>query len=403
MAEQAIYFYTGRFGHPFFQEQLRSVPDGYVYRTAADTSPTGSSTPRRITLQGSRMRRVRAGLERVAIRGLAWSGYVRRTALRPPPGCSLIHSAQQLLRGPGPPYVVDFECIEVFCLYQRAALERSRARRRLLDAVSDERCRFLLPWSEASRRGLEAALGPTAAARLARKTVTVLPAIAPRTDRPARRGAGPLRVLFVGTAFEAKGGVDAIRAIARVRATHDVTLDVISDVPERWRAEIERNAGVTVHAWPAPGSRVAELFGQAQLLIFPSHMDTLGFVILEAMANGMPVLATRHFATPELVEDGVSGVLVEAENPLYGADGLSRFGHMLPAPRAFRNALASPSEDYLGELAGALARLAEDAGLHERLAAGAMARVLDGPLSVGRRRETLGRVYREALEGPACP
>jgi glycosyltransferase involved in cell wall biosynthesis len=403
MAEQAVYFYTGRFGHPLLQEQLRSAPDGYVYRTAADMSPTRANATRPVALHGSRMRRVRSGLERVAIRGLAWSGHVRRRSLGPPPGCSLIHSAQQLFRGPGLPYVVDFECIEVFCLYQRAALERPRARRRLLDAISDERCRFLLPWSEASRRGLEAALGPTAAARLARKTVTVLPAIAPRSDRPARRGPGPLRVLFVGTAFEAKGGVDAIRAIARVRATHDVTLDVVSDVPERWRAEIERNAWLTLHAFPTPRSRVAELCGQAHLLILPSHTDTLGFVILEAMANGMPVLATRNFAIPELVEDGVSGVLVEAENTLYGADGLCRFRHTLPEPRAYRSALASPSEDYLGELAGALARLAEDRGLHERLAAGAMARVLDGPLSVGRRREALGRVYREALEGPASP
>ncbi len=132
-------------------------------------------------------------------------------------------------------------------------------------------------------------------------------------------------MLFVGTAFEAKGGVETVRAIARVRATHDVTLDLVSDVPARWRDEIERGGGITVHGWPAPAAKVEALFARSQVLVFPSHMDTLGFVMLEAMAHGVPAVATRHFAVPELVEDGVSGIVVEGENLLYGDDGLCRF------------------------------------------------------------------------------
>jgi glycosyltransferase involved in cell wall biosynthesis len=397
---ETVYFHVGRFGHPFFQEQLNSAPEGFEYRTAESRfGHRAADAPRRIALQDARLRRVRGGLERVAIRGLSWSGYVRRGRLEPAPDCSLIHSAQQLLRGSPLPYVVDFECVEVFCLYQRASLSRPWARRRLVDALSDESCRFLLPWSQAAQRGLEAALGTPATARLLPKTMTVLPAIRPRATRPAERGSGPLRVLFVGTAFEAKGGVEAIRAIRRVRASHDVVLDLVSDVPARWQAELEQAAGITAHPWPAPPARVEDLFQQAHLLIFPSHMDTLGFVMLEAMAHGLPVLATRHFAVPELVEDGASGVLVAAENPLYGEDGLCRFDHTLPPPRSFRRALASPSEAYVDRLAGALARVAEDRGLHERLAAGALARVIDGPLSMARRRDVLERVYRRALTG----
>ncbi len=399
MGAENVYFHVGRFGHPFFAEQLHCAPEGFAYRTAKSSSGGGGGATRLIALQGAPLLRVRGAVERIAIRGLSWSGYVRRTRLQPPTGCSLIHSAQQLLHGPALPYVVDFECVEVFCLYQRISLSRPWARRSLLDTLADENCRCLLPWSDASRHGLEAALGSRAADRLAPKTVTVLPAIRPRVTRPTQRDSGPLRVLFVGTAFEAKGGVEAIRAIRRVRATHDVVLDLISDVPVRWRREIEDTAGITAHLWPAPAARVEDLFQRAHLLLFPSHMDTLGFVMLEAMAHGVPVLATRHFAVAEMVEDGVSGVLVDAENPLYGEDGLCRFAHTLPPPRYFRRALASPSEAYVGRLAGALARLAEERELHERLAAGALARVNDGPLSMARRRDALGRVYRQALAG----
>src|SRR6202035_5791418 len=154
-------------------------------------------------------------------------------------------------------------------------------------------------------------------------------------------------------------GVEAVRAMRRVRSSHDVVLDLVSDVPPRWRREIEGATGITVHPWPAPATQVKRLFEEAHLLLFPSHMDTLGFVMLEAMAHGVPVLATRHFAVPELVEDEVSGIVVAGENLLYGDDGLCRFAHTVPPPRAFRRALASPSEAYVSRLAGALAQLAE--------------------------------------------
>jgi glycosyltransferase involved in cell wall biosynthesis len=398
MGSKNVFFHVGRFGHPFFEEQLGAAPDGFAYRRDRPALDEDDGiAPRRIALQSARLRKARGCLERLTIRGLSRSGYVRRIRLEPPPDCALIHSGQQLLRAPALPYVVDFECVEAFCLYQRIALSRPWARRRLLDALTDSSCRFLLPWSRAAQRGLDTALGAVAGDHLRPKTVPVLPAIRPRATHPAQRSAGPLRVLFVGTAFEAKGGVEAIRAIGRVRASHEVRLDVISDVPARWRPEIEAAPGITVHSWPAPSRRVRSLFEEADLLLFPSHMDTLGFVMLEAMAHGIPVLATRHFAVPELVEDGVSGILVAGENLLYGDDGLCRFDQTLPPPRSFRRALTRPSEAYVSLVAGALARLAEEAGLHERLAAGALARVVNGPLSVARRREALEGVYRQAL------
>lgn len=397
MGSASVYFHVGRYGHPFFDEQMHSAPEGFLYGGSPELEAGGTRAPRRIALQGARLRKLRAGMERVAIRGLSWSGHVRRSRVEPPAGCVLIHSAQQLLREAALPYVVDFECVEAFSLYQRAALARPWARRKLFAALSDECCRWLLPWSEASRRGLEAALGASCAAALAPKTTTVLPAIRPRAAQPVARGSGALRVLFVGTAFEAKGGVEAVRAVVRARATHDVTLDLVSDVPPAWRREVEASDGVRVHAWPAPAERVASLFAGSHLLLFPSHMDTLGFVILEAMSQGMPVLSTRHFAVPELVHDDVSGLLVEGENLLYGEDGLCRFSHTLPPPSAFRQSLASPSEAYVERLAGALARVAEEGDLHKRLAVGAYASVTEGHLSVGRRREVLGRIYRDAL------
>jgi glycosyltransferase involved in cell wall biosynthesis len=399
MSGQIVHFHVGRSTHALFREQLQAVPDGFVYRSPHPGMDGGGAATRDIAVHGRRLEWLRERAERSAIHSLSYAGFVRRSRVRPLPGAGLVHSAQFLLRDSELPYVLDFECVEAFTLYQRVALHRPWARARLRRALTEPHMRFLLPWSEAARRGLESAFGPRFAAQLAERTATVLPAIRPIAEQPREREPGPLRVLFVGTAFLAKGGVEAVRAVQRVRATHDVSLDMVSNVPAPWREELGRSPGVTLHSWPAGGEVVRGLFRRSHVLLFPSHMDTLGFVMLEAMAHGMPVLAARHFAAPEIVEHDVSGLLCAGENPLYREDGLCRFERTLPPPRSFHRALAAPSDAYVDRLAGGLARLAEDHGLHARLAIGAFERVCDGPLSVDRRREALERVYRRALTG----
>jgi glycosyltransferase involved in cell wall biosynthesis len=61
-------------------------------------------------------------------------------------------------------------------------------------------------------------------------------------------------------------------------------------------------------------SDVAEAMQQADALIFPSRSEGFGLVAAEAMACGLPVIATRGSSLPEVVEDGVSGILCNKDN-----------------------------------------------------------------------------------------
>jgi len=396
MNERVVHLHMGRSVHPLYREQLHSIPPGFAYRASHPDLRDPTTPTRLIVSRRSRMPRVREHAERAALRALSRAGYLRRDRVRPEPGAALIHSAELLVKDAPLPYVVDFEHVEVFVLYQRIALSRPWARQRLRAALEDPRCRFVLPWTDFARRGLMAAIGPEASARINARAITVLPAIRPVTSRPRERAPGPLRLLFIGTAFLEKGGVEAVRAVRRLRATHDVRLELISYVPPEWSRELEGDEAITVHA---PGGRdlVERLYAGADALLFPSHMDTYGYVVLEAMAHGVPVVAPGHQALPELVEHEVSGLLFGSENPLYGADGLGRFPHTLPPPRAYRRALAAPGERYVEGITRTLARLADEAGLHERLAGGALARVTEGPLSMQRRREHLAAIYAASL------
>jgi glycosyltransferase involved in cell wall biosynthesis len=350
---------------------------------------------KKIVAQRSRLGPARERAEMVALRAAGAVGYVHHIRGRAAPGVSLIHAAERLLWRSPVPYVVDLEHVELFVLYQRAALDRPWTRKALESALLDEKLRFLLPWSDAARRSVLAVVSPGVAARLEPKLRTVLPAVRLAADRPRRRAAGPLRVLFIGTKFYEKGAVEAIRALRQVRRTHDVELDMVSYVPPEWQAALEREDGLRLHA-PGGQDLVRRLYADADALLFPSHMDTYGVVVGEAMAHGVPVLAPRHLALTETVDDEVSGLLFAPENMLYGADTRSVFPYNVPPPRRYLEALRHPGAAYVDGIAAALARLEEESGLHERLAAGAFESVRSGPLSMGRRTELLREIYDAA-------
>mgnify|MGYP001801413861 FL=1 len=64
---------------------------------------------------------------------------------------------------------------------------------------------------------------------------------------------------------------------------------------------------------------MASAFASADAFVFPSRTETLGLVLLEAMAAGCPVVAARSGGIPDIVTDGVNGYLFEPKSDDAGA------------------------------------------------------------------------------------
>jgi glycosyltransferase involved in cell wall biosynthesis len=166
----------------------------------------------------------------------------------------------------------------------------------------------------------------------------------PLPDLPAPGGR---RLLFVGR-LVAKKGVDVLlEAFARLQGSHpDLGLDIAGDGPLRMALEAtarDRRLAVQFLGWQSE-AEVAAAMARSLALVVPSKTAPSGdqegvpTVIIEAMLRGLPVVGSHHSGIPEAIADGESGLLV--------------------------------AEDDAPALAGALARLADDTILWQRLQAG---------------------------------
>jgi D-inositol-3-phosphate glycosyltransferase len=78
-----------------------------------------------------------------------------------------------------------------------------------------------------------------------------------------------------------------------------------------------------------PPRRLADLYALAEVCVVPSHTESFGLVALEAQASGTPVVATAVGGLVDVVEDGVTGFLIEGRDPSAFA---GRIGELLESP-----------------------------------------------------------------------
>jgi len=182
--------------------------------------------------------------------------------------------------------------------------------------------------------------------------------------------AGPARILVVAAFDPVKGIGDLVEAAGLLAATRsDFRIDVVGDGPlrgtlERRAEQLGLGSRLVFHG-ARPRDDVAARMQQASFAVVPSRYDTFSVVLSEAMACGLPVVATSVGGIPERVHAG-NGLLCQAGDPAALAAAIARMieGHRGYDRRAIAAAVrATLSADVLRARWGELyARVAGGGG-----------------------------------------
>ena len=117
------------------------------------------------------------------------------------------------------------------------------------------------------------------------------------------------------------GRLSAEKQIERIRpvldAMPEARLALVGDGPYRQQLETLFAGSATHFVGYLAGEELAAAYASGDAFLFPSSTETLGLVLLEAMAAGCPVVAANRGGIPDIVTDGVNGCLYEPD----GADG----------------------------------------------------------------------------------
>jgi glycosyltransferase involved in cell wall biosynthesis len=136
------------------------------------------------------------------------------------------------------------------------------------------------------------------------------------TARKAFAMAGKTIVGHVGALVDAQKGQGSIIAAARALEArrpelHFVLVGDGADA-ERLRREAQGLGNLTFTGFV---NNVADYLASFDLFVYPSVREGLGSTLLDAMAFGLPIIASRAGGIPEIVEDGVNGLLIPPEDP----------------------------------------------------------------------------------------
>jgi len=121
-------------------------------------------------------------------------------------------------------------------------------------------------------------------------------------------------VMHISNFRSVKRVEDVVEIFARIKRRVPARLILVGDGPDRPRA-LKRAADVGVRddvLFLGKHGSVEELLPCADLFLLPSESESFGLAALEAMACGVPVVASNVGGIPEVVEDGVAGFLFEA-------------------------------------------------------------------------------------------
>jgi len=390
-----VYVWTG--GHTIAASLFENPPQG------VEVVSNVQRYSRRTGISGERMFVIPTAAKRV-FDGIVYGAGVPRF-LPSLPKADLIHTVSGLLPLVPIPWVTSISMPSSFFGLNDGWSESRRRLWSLRKILRSDNCRCVTCFSRSTFNGMRTLLQSPKCDEIDSKLDVLYPAIDARRSVPKRKvDDGRFRILFVGNHFFDKGGRELHRAVARLAGRYDVLLDLVTDAPPHHRKALEsymRSHQEEWVRWHVPGVTrkrlMEEFYPSADVFVMCSYMEVFGFVFLEAMASGLPVIGANVYAQREIVSDGVNGYLIDVPVSPFEGDP------QLRTPRSedqYRRVILDQSvfDPVVDQMTERLATLIEDGSIRNRMGGESTRATTEGRFGLAHRNRQLARIYRKALE-----
>ena len=214
------------------------------------------------------------------------------------------------------PFVVDFEHIRALFNF---GIITEQKKEEIFQVLNDDSCKWILPWSEAAKHTLMKCY-PKEFNKLSSKVKMLYPALPiykniykNQIDHSIVKKNSHRKFLFIGKEFRRKGLLETLNAFLILISKHDdIEIHCVATVPNNIKKQFKHKNIYFYNSSFSQEELIKNFFLTCDVFILPTHADTFGMVLLEALACGMPVITTDQFAAKEIVEDGLNGVLLKS-------------------------------------------------------------------------------------------
>ena len=298
----------------------------------------------------------------------------------------LIHSTRGILITNKKSWIVDLESGAAFAGLDWISLKKPIMKKIIRKYLSSPYCKKIIPQSEAAKKTL---LENIDCSGFEHKIETLY--LAYHTTKLKRKESDVFRISFIGRGYFEKGGHDLQQAfkILDKKYPGKIQLKMKCKVPQEYRLEMPNVK--YLEQIPDPKKFYEEIFGDCDLYVQPTTIDSFGVSILEAMSTGLPIVCTDDFTLPELVEDGYNGFTVKSPTNWY--PHLRRGEGEL-----YKTESQKDHPETVKELVEKISILIENPELRKKMGENSFKLVDSGKFSIKERNKKLRRIYEEALK-----
>jgi glycosyltransferase involved in cell wall biosynthesis len=320
------------------------------------------------------------------------------------PRVDLIHTVSGLVPLVPRPWITSISMPSSFFGLHDDWYESRRRFWTLRKILRSNGCRCVTCFSQSTLDGLKSILGKHMDHTIESKLEVLYPAIDRRRFTHKKKDGDQFRILFVGNHFFDKGGRELHRAVSRLAGKYDIQLDIVTDAPPHHKDALEEFVKKHQEKWAKwyiPGlSRrqlIDEFYPAADLFVMCSYMEVFGFVHIEAMASGLPIIGANVYAQREIVSDGENGYLIDV--PITPFEGSPQLRTQQSVER-YRRAILNESlfDPVVDQLAEKIELLIQDRGIRERMSRNSVKMTTDGKFGLQARNRRLKEIYSSALE-----